>query len=166
MRAMKIKIGQDLKDALLSRDALRTSVLRMLLAAINNKGIEKRTTISKKIPNATESELQKESVLTDEEIQQVVMAEVKKHKESIEMFQKGNRQDLVDKEAKELQILQSYLSKQLSEEEIKKLAQEAIASTGAKSAKDMGKVMAALMPKVKGRADGALVNKIVKEFLQ
>src|SRR3989344_1028604 len=162
---MKQKIQENLKQALLSKDEARVSTLRMLLAAIGNKEIEKRTKFSKENPNAKEAELQKNSELQNEEVQQIIAGDVKKHKESIEMFQKGNRQDLVDKEAKELKILEAYLPEQMGEEEVRKLVQEAIASTGAKTPQEMGKVMAALMPKIKGKADGSLVSRIVKELL-
>lgn len=162
---MKQKIQADLKDSMLQKNEARSSTLRMVLASANNKEIEKRTLFSKKNPKATEAELQKESVLSDEEVLQIITGEVKKHKESIEMFQKGNRPDLVDKETKELKILETYLPEQLSENEVRKLVEEAVASTGAKTPQDMGKVMSAIMSKVKGKADGALVSKIVKELL-
>lgn len=163
---MKQTIEKELRESMLAKDQVKTGTLRMLLAAINNKEIEKRTKMSKENPSAKEAELQEKSKLSDEEIGHVVMGEAKKHRESIEMFQKGNRQDLVDKETKELEVLQAYLPEQLSEGEIKKLVQDAIAKTGATSPKDMGKVMGVLMPQLKGRADGALVSKIIKELLQ
>ncbi|MDO8633495.1 MAG: GatB/YqeY domain-containing protein, partial [Candidatus Wildermuthbacteria bacterium] len=104
---MKETIQKDLKNALLSKDEVRVSTLRMLLAAIGNKEIEKRTKFSKENPNAKETELQKNSELQDEEVQQIIAGEAKKHRESIEMFQKGNRQDLVTKETKELKVLEA-----------------------------------------------------------
>ncbi|MDP2664982.1 MAG: GatB/YqeY domain-containing protein [bacterium] len=162
---MKETIQKDLKNALLSKDETRVSTLRMLLAVVGNKEIEKRTLFSKKNPNAKEAELQKQSLLSNEEVQQLIAGDVKKHKESIDMFQKGNRPDLVDKEVKELKILEAYLPEQMGEEEVRKLVEEAISSTGAKTPQEMGKVMAALMPKIKGKADGALVSRIVKELL-
>ena len=97
---------------------------------------------------------------------EVISSEVKKHKESISGFEKGERQDLVEKEKRELEILQKYLPEQISEEEIKEIAKEAIQETGAKEIKDMGKVMADIMPKIKGRADGSQASKIVKELLE
>jgi len=109
--------------------------------------------------------LEKESRLTDEETLEAVSYEAKKRKESIAEFEKGGRNDLVEKEKKELAILKTYLPEQLAEEEIKKLVKEAVEKTGAKEPKDMGKVMAELMPKTKGRADGNLVSKVVKESL-
>ncbi|MBI1984834.1 MAG: GatB/YqeY domain-containing protein [Candidatus Wildermuthbacteria bacterium] len=164
--SLKKTIQENLTAALQKRNETAVSTLRMLLAALSNKEIEKRTKFSKENSHAKEAELQKNSELSDEEIQQLIAGEAKKHKESIEAFQKGSRQDLVDKETKELKILEAYLPEQMSEEEVRKLVQEAIGSTGAKTVQEMGKVMSALMPKVKGKADGALVSKIVKESLQ
>jgi uncharacterized protein YqeY len=90
---------------------------------------------------------------------------VKKRRESILEFEKGKRDDLVQKEKAELEILQKYLPEQMSQEEIKKLAQEIITKTGASEMKDMGKVLSELMPKVKGKAEGGMVSQIVKELL-
>ena len=95
----------------------------------------------------------------------VIQKEVKQRRDSIEQFGKANRQDLVDKETKESQILQTYLPKQMSEDEIRRLTTNAIQEAGASSLQDIGKVMGVLMPKVKGKTDGALVSKIVKEHL-
>jgi len=162
----KAKIQKDLIQAIKKKEALLASVLRMLLSAILNKEKEKRYKLSKEKSELTEEELEKGSQLTDEEVIEVISSEVKKRKESILEFEKGEREDLVEKEKKELDILQKYLPEQLSEEEIKKLAREAIDKTGAKEIKDMGRAMAELMPSVKGKAEGALVSKIVKELLE
>ena len=109
--------------------------------------------------------LEEESQLIDEEIIQVLQSEIKKRKEAILEFEKGERQDLVNKEKAEMDILQKYMPEQLSEEEIKKIVKTAIEKVGAKEPRDMGKVMGELMPKVKGRADGGIVSRIVKELL-
>lgn len=162
---LKQKIQEDLKTALMEKRELELSVLRMLTSAVTNKEKEKRYKKSRENPESTESELEKESQLTDEEIMEVISSEVKKRKEALLLFEKGNRQDLAEKEKKEAGVLQKYLPEQISEEEIRNLAKEAVAKTGAKDAKDMGRVMAELMPKVKGRADGSLVSKIIKELL-
>ena len=146
---MKQNIQEELKKALLQRDELKTGTLRMLLAALINKEKEKN-----------------QGPLTEEQIQSVILSEVKKRKEAVEAFTKGGRPEMADKESKELEILQKYLPEQLPEEEVRKLVQEAIAQTGAAKAQDMGKVMAVLMPKVKGKADGAFVSAVVKELLQ
>ncbi len=163
---LKEKIQKDLEEALKKKDEIIVSVLRMLLAAILNKEKEKRYKLSREKPELTEEELEKESQLTDEEVIQVISSEIKKRKESILEFEKGERQDLVEKEKKEIEVLKKYLPEQLSEEEIKKLVKVAIETVEAKEPKDMGKVMAELIPQVKGKADGATVSKIVKELLQ
>jgi len=152
---LKEKIKSDLNFALKEKKEAEVSVLRQLLAAVLNKEKEKRY----------KSKEEKDIQLTDEEITEVISSEAKKRKESIEGFEKGNRQDLAEKEKKELEILKKYLPEQMSQDEIKKLAEEAIKKVGAKEQKDMGRVMAELMPKTKGRADGSLVSKIVKEIL-
>jgi len=163
--ALKGNIRENLKEAVKNREELKSSVLRLLLSAIFNKEKEKRYKLSKEKPELSGEELEEESQLNDEEVIEVISSEVKKRKESILEFEKGKREDLVEKEKKELDILQKYLPEQLSEEELQKLAKEAIDKTGAKEIKDMGKVMQEVMPKVKGKADGTLVSKIVKELL-
>jgi len=162
---LKTKIQEDLMEAVKKKAELESLVLRGLSAAILNKEKEKRYKLSKEKEELTEKELEKDSQLTDEEVIEVISSEVKKRKESILEFEKGKREDLVEKEKKELEILQKYLPEQLSEEEIKKLAKEAIEKVGASDQKDMGRVMAELMPKIKGRAEGNVVSSIVKEIL-
>ena len=152
---LKGKIKQNLSAALKEKRTLEVLVLRQLLAAILNKEKEKRF----------KAKEEKDIQLTDEEVIEVISSEAKKRRESIVEFEKGKRQDLVEKEKKELEILKKYLPEQLSEKEIRKLVEEAISETGAKEIKDMGKVMSELMPKVRGKADGSLVSKIVKELL-
>ena len=163
--ALKDNIREDLKEAVKNREELKSSALRLLLAAIFNKEKEKRYKLSKEKPELSGEELEEESQLNDEEVIDVISSEARKRKESIVEFEKGGRKDLVEKEKKELEILEKYLPEQLSEEEIKKLVKEAIDKTGAKEMKDMGKVMQEVMPKVKGKADGSLVSKVVKELL-
>jgi len=141
------KITDDVKKAMKSKDALRVSCLRMIVADVKNAVIAKQRQ------------------LKDEDVIDILQKQVKQHKDSIEAFKKGNRYDLADKEAKELAIIQSYLPEQLSEDEIKNIVKEAISQTNAQGPKDTGKIMAAAMPKLKGRADGKLVNKIVMELL-
>lgn len=165
MGDLKHKIQEELNQAIKKSEEPTRSTLRVLLAAILNKEKEKRYKIAKEQKEAVEKELVEKSVLTDDEIIEVVASEVKKRKEAILEFGKGKRQDLVEKEKAEMEVLQKYLPEQISEEEIKKLVKEAIDKIGAKEIRDMGKVMAELMPKVKGRADGSLVSKIVKELL-
>lgn len=147
---LKQKLQEELKQSMLAKDTLRTSVLRMLLSAINYYEIKKGGAGYE---------------ATDEDVLSVIQKEAKQHRDSIEQFTKAGRQDLVDKETKELELLQTYLPKQISEGEVNNLVKEAIKQTGATGVKDMGKVMGTLMPKVKGKADGGLVSKIVKETL-
>jgi len=165
MAEMKQKIQEDLTAALKEKKELELSVLRLLNSAIVSKEKIKRYKISKEKPNLMEAELEKESELTDEEVLDTISSEVKKRKEAILLFEKGKRMDLLEKEKKEAEILEKYLPEQFSEEEIKKLVKEAIDKTGAKEIKDMRKIMSELMPKVKGKADGNLVSKIVKDLL-
>jgi uncharacterized protein YqeY len=165
MAALKKKIQNDLTQATKKKEALPTSALRMLSAAILNKEKEKRYKIIKAEPELAEKELVEKSQLTDEEVIEVISSEVKKRKESILEFEKGGRQDLAEKEKKEIEVLKKYLPEQLSEEEIKKLVEVAIEKVEAKEPKDMGKIMQELMPQVKGKAEGSVVSKIVKELL-
>jgi len=162
---LKEKIQHNLEEAVKNKKDLETLVLRLINAAILNREKEKRFKISKEKENVSEVDLEKESQLTDEEVVEILSSEVKKRKEAIEEFEKGGRKDLAEREKKELEILQNYLPKQLSEEEVKNLAKEVIKEVEAKEIKDMGRVMSELMPKVKGRTDGSLVSKIVKELL-
>jgi uncharacterized protein len=148
---LREKIPLDLKNALRDKKTLELSVLRMLQSAIRNKEIEKK---------------KGDVGLTDEEVIEVITSEIKKRKEAIEGYMKGQRQDLVDKEKAELEVLMSYMPKQMEEMEIREEVKKAIQEVGAKTPQDMGKVMKILMPCMKGKADGALVNKIVREELQ
>ncbi|MFQ6049847.1 MAG: GatB/YqeY domain-containing protein [Candidatus Paceibacterales bacterium] len=168
------KIEENFKKAFKEKREIEVSTLRMLRAAIFNEEKEKRYKLSKEKPDLEAKDLEKESSLTDEEILNVIFSEIKKRKEALLLFEKGKREDLVKKTEAEIKILKRYLPKQLSEEEIKELAKKAIAALRASLApserekvgiKDMGKVMAELMPKLKGKAEGSLVSKIVKELL-
>lgn len=146
----KQQLQEELKQSMLAKNELKTSVLRMLLSAINYYEIQKGGAGYE---------------ATDEDVIAVMQSEAKKRRESIEQFKTGNRQDLVDKETKELEILQTYLPAQMDEEEIRELVKQVISESGAKGIADMGHVMGAFMPKVKGKADGGLVSKIVKDEL-
>ncbi|MFH1401961.1 MAG: GatB/YqeY domain-containing protein [Parcubacteria group bacterium] len=163
--SLKVKIQEDLKAALIGKKELDLSVLRMLLAAVNNKETEKKTKIWKEKPETSSEKIQKEAELADKEIFDVISSEIKKRREAIEGFEKGGRKESADKERQELAILQKYLPEQMSEEEIRKIAEEAIKKTGAKEIKDMGKVMGIITSQVKGKADMSIVSQIVKEFL-
>ena len=113
----------------------------------------------------TEEELEKESGLLEDEVLEIISSEIKKRKEAALLFEKGKRMDLSEKERAEAKILEKYLPEQLSDEKIKKLAREIIEKNGAKDLKDTGKIMAELMPKLKGKADGNLVSKVVRDLL-
>ncbi len=138
----------DLTQAMKAKDQEKTGVLRMIKAAILNYKIEK-----------------KKETLTDEEIFEILQKQAKQRRESIDSFEKAGRKDLAEKEKKEVSILQAYLPKQLSDEEIRSLAKDVIAKTGAKTKAEMGKVMKDLMPLVKGKADGKKVNEVLGSLL-
>ena len=146
----KQTLQEDLKQSMLARNELKTSVLRMLISAINYYEIQK---------GGAGYEASEEDIMT------VIQNQAKQRRDSIEQFKTANRQELVDKETKELEILGAYLPEQMNEEEITKLVKEAITQTGATSMQDMGKLMGALMPKIKGKADGNVVNSIVRKEL-
>jgi len=163
--SLKAKIQQDLSEAVKKRDELRTSVFRLLLASLLNREKEKRYKAYQAKTDISEEELNEKSQLTDEEIIEVISSEIKKRKEAASEFEKGKRQELAEKEKKEMEILKQYLPTQISEGEIRKLVKEIIEKVGAKNQKDIGKVMSQLMPEVKGKADGSTVSAIVKELL-
>jgi len=158
------KIEQNIKKALQEKDELKSLVLRGVKAAMHNKEIEKRTKLSKEQKDI--NELEKQSKLTEEEIIEVVSSEAKKRREAIEEFKKGGRNEMADKEKKELEILKEYLPEQMSEENVEEEAKKAVEEIGAEGPQDTGKVMSILMPKLKGKADGAVVSKIVAKLLK
>jgi uncharacterized protein YqeY len=144
---LREQIDADVKDALKSGAKEKLSTLRMLNAALKNKQIDKRRP------------------LTEEEVIETVRSLIKQRKDSIEQFAKGGRQDLVDKETAEVAALEGYLPQQLSREELEGMVRDVVAQTGAQGARDMGKVMKALLPVLGGRADGKLVSELVKNAL-
>jgi uncharacterized protein len=162
---LKEKIQEDLSLAVKNSDEIARSVLRMILAASTNKEKEKRYKISKNDTKIKEEELVKKSELSEEEMMDIIFSEAKKRKESILEFEKGNRDELARKEKSELVFLEKYLPAQLSEDELRKITEDTIVKTGAKSQKDIGKIMAEIMPKIKGKADGSAITKIIKEIL-
>lgn len=145
--ALKERLTDDMKSALRNRETVRLGLVRMIRAQIKNR------------------EISKGSELVDEETVEVVSSLIKSRKEALEFAVKGDRQDLVAQAEEELEILASYLPEQLSEEEIRSVVQEAIDQSGAAGPGDLGRIMGAVMPRVKGRADGRLVNTIVRECL-
>ncbi|SNZ11008.1 hypothetical protein SAMN05421503_1927 [Terribacillus aidingensis] len=142
------RLNQDMKTAMKARDKETLSVIRMVKASLQNEAI--------RTGNDTLSE--------DEELT-VLSREVKQRKDSLQEFQEAGRDDLVQKQEAELQVLKGYMPEQLSEEELEDVIKQTIAEVGATSKKDMGSVMSAVMPKVKGKTDGSLVNKIVNKHL-
>jgi hypothetical protein len=160
--SLKARISQDLIIAIKGKDKVKSLVLRSLNSAIKNTEIIKRTKLSK---DSQAADLEKASILSDEEVVGVISSQIKQRKDSISEFEKANRGDLVLKEKAEMDILAVYLPEQMSEAEIRKIVSEAIVKTGASSVKEMGRVMAFIMPLVKGKADGTLVSGIVKELL-
>lgn len=147
--SLKEKLTADMKEAMKAREEgrQRLGVIRMVRGAIRQQEIDG----------------QKE--LDDDAVLAVISKEVKQRRDSIEEFKKGGREDLIAQNEAEIAILMAYLPQQMAEGEIRKLVQDAITAKGASSPKEMGKVMKELMPKVKGRADGKLVNQIVRELL-
>ena len=145
---LRDKVNGDITAAMKSKNTARLSALRMLKAAIMNKGIEKSHD------------------LDDAEVLQVVSSLVKQRRDSIEQFSKGGRTDLVEKETAEIKVLEEYLPPAASAADIDAAIAEAIAETGAASVKDMGKVMKAVMPRLAGKnADGRAVNEAVRRKL-
>ncbi len=147
---LKQKIQDELKQAMLARESLKVSVLRMLKSSISYYEIQKGGAGYE---------------ATDEDILSVIQKEAKQRRDSIEEFKKAGRQELVEKETKELEILQVYLPVQMNEEEILTLIDDVVSQVNAKSIQDIGKVMGLLMPKLKGKADMGFVSKIVREKL-
>ncbi len=170
---LKKQIQEDAIKALKEGNREVAELLRMTLATINSKEKEKRYKIAKDNIELQEEELVKQSELTDEEAISVLSSEIKKRKDAILLYEKGNRPELAQKEQKEIDIIKKYLPEQLSLEELKKLIEESVSKVGAKEMKDpsknsgqvIGKVMADLMPKVKGKADNSEISKIIKEMI-
>ena len=145
--SLKKRLETDAKTALKSKDRVRLGLIRVVRAQVKN------------------AEIAKKHELSEEETIEVVVSVVKARRESLDYAVKGNRSDLVLETEQELQILADYLPQQLSEEEVQDIVQRAIRETGAESPKDMGRVMGIIMPQVKGRADGKLVNNLVRQYL-
>ncbi len=145
--SLEERLLDEMKQAMKTSDKLRLSTIRMIRTAVKNKEIEQR------------------QKLDDDSIVRVIQGMVRKGEESIEQFKLGGRMDLVEKETKEIEILKSYLPKPLSQEEILKIIDQTIEETKASSLKDLGKVMKSVMPKLGGRAEGAVINQLVKERL-
>jgi len=146
---LKEKLNEDMRKALRKKEVLRLSTIRLLLAAIKNLEIAKG----------------KDKELKESELLGALSSEAKKRKEAIEGYKRGKREELVEKETRELEIIKEYLPEELSPEELEKIIEETIEEVGARDLKDMGKAMGAVMGKTKGRADGKVVNQMVRERL-
>lgn len=142
------QLNADMKDAMRSKDKETLNVIRMVKASLQNESIK----------------LSKNELSEDEELT-ILSRELKQRKDSLQEFSSAGRDDLVGKINNEIAILEKYMPEQLSDDELQSIVQKTIQDTGATSIKDMGKVMGALMPKVKGKADGSRVNHLVKESL-
>lgn len=146
--SLKVKLMDDLKLAMKNKDEVRKSVVTLLRSGIKQFEVDNRT------------ELDEEGILD------IVAKQLKQRRDSLEEFKKAGREDLINETESEIKILMEYLPTQLSEEEIEKIVIDTINEVEASSPKDMGKVMSAIRPKVKGRADGKIVNELVKKHLQ
>lgn len=144
---LKERLIEDMKDSMKKGEQVKLSAIRMVRAGIKNKEIE----IGRE--------------LKDEDVVGVISSAIKQRKDSYAQFLNANRMDLAEKEKKEIEVLSIYLPEQMGEDEIKKRIREIISETGANTSKDIGKVMKILMPELKGKADGNLVNKIAREML-
>ena len=145
--SLVVNLQKDLHQAMRARDSVRVSVIRLLRSSIGY--LEK----------------EKQKSLDDAEVMDVISRQVRQRRESIEMYAKGRRQDLVDRETAELMILQEYLPSQLTEVDLLELVNQAIVDSGATGPRDKGKVMSVIMPNVKGKADGGTVNLVVIKLL-
>ena len=141
------RLNSDIKQAMKNKEKDKLSVIRMIKASIQNEALK------------TGKEISEEEELT------VLSREVKQRKDSLHEFDKAGREDLVEKIRTELQYVELYMPKQLSEEEVSEIVKQAISETGASTKAEMGKVMSVIMPKVKGKAEGSLVNKLVQQHL-
>jgi uncharacterized protein YqeY len=141
------RLIDEMKEAMKSNDKLRLSTIRMIRSAAKNKEIEQR------------------EKLNDEDIQRVIQGMIRRGEDSLEQFRSGGRMDLVEKESKELEILRSFLPQSLSQEDILKIIDQSVEEVQASSLNDLGKVMKSVMPKLQGKADGKLVNQLVKQRL-
>ncbi len=149
--AIKDQIMADLKQAMKNKDKDRLRVLRSLKSNLLEREISERK--------------EGEASLSDEQTIEVLMKAAKQRKESIDQFEKGDRADLADSEKEELEIIQSYLPEMLSEEEVRDIARDKIEELGAEDMSDMGQVMGVLMQELKGKAEGSVVSKVVKDEL-
>lgn len=146
--SLKQKLQEDLKSSMKNKDTVKKSVITLVRASIKQYEVDNRVELS------------------DDEIVDLIAKQLKQTRDSREEFAKASREDLVSKAEAEIEVLKEYLPQQLSEEELNKIVISTISEVGATSMKDMKKIMTSIMPKVKGRADGKLINELVKKHLQ
>ncbi len=146
--SLKEKLQEDLKSSMRNKDTVRKSVVTLIRASIKQYEVDNRVELG------------------DDEIIDIISKQLKQRNDALEEFVKANREDLVKETESEIEVLKEYLPQQLSEEELNEIVKSTISEVGATSMKDMGKIMAAIKPKTKGRADGKLINKLVKANLQ
>ena len=145
--SLKERLLEDMKVAMRDKDVIKKNTVQMARSAVLQ--VEKDSRIT----------------LDDDGVLDVIVKEVKKRRDSLPEFEKSGRQELIDNLKTEIEVLMQYLPKQLTEEELEVIVRQAVQDTGASSAKDMGRIMQEVMPKVKGRADGRMINQIVKKIL-
>lgn len=145
--SLKDKLADDLKSAMKEKNAVRKNAIQMIRAGVLQVEKDKKVT------------------LDDDGVLEVIAKQLKQRKDSLPDYEKSGREDLISQLNAEIAVLMDYLPEQLSEDELRVIVTDAIAATGAQSIKDMGKIMAAVMPKTKGRADGRMINNIAKELL-
>jgi len=145
--SLKERLLNDLKDAMKAKDIVRKDTIQLIRSAI------------------LQVEKDKQVVLGDDEISEILARELKNRRDALSEIEKSGRADIKEKAEREIEIILEYMPRQLSRDELEAIIRETIAETGALSLKDMGKVMKAVMPKVKGKADGSVVNEIVKSLL-
>ena len=145
---MKTRLSDDMKQAMRDRDVLRRDVIRYLRSEVRNQ------------------EIREQKELDDAGVIQVLSRQAQQRRDSIEVYRDADRQDLVEKEESELSVILSYLPQQMTSEEITALVQQVVAEVGASGPADMGKVMGAIMPQVRGKAEGREVNAIVQQTLR
>ncbi|ABW18786.1 GatB/YqeY domain-containing protein [Alkaliphilus oremlandii] len=146
--SLKQRLADELKEAMKNKNQLRKNVITMIRADVKQIEVDKRVELG------------------DDEIIEIIAKQAKQRRDAIEEFAKGGREDLMEQAKQEVDILMEYLPEQLSEEEVEVIIREVITEIGATSMKEMGKIMAAAMPKLKGRADGKVVNQTVRKILQ
>ncbi len=147
MSDLKQRLQSDLKDAMKQKDTFKRDVIRFVMSAIKQIEVDERKELS------------------DADIEAILVKQIKQRNDSIQQFREGGREDLVEKNEKELEILRSYLPEPMSEDEVREIIKEIVEETGAQGMKDMGKVMGAAKSKIGSRAEGRVINQIAKELL-